>query len=739
MAQYNQDLLVNILGDASSLTKAVHQSKAQLNVLSKSMTRFGKQMSLRLTLPMVAAGGAAIKMAADMQESLNKVDVAFGNSSKEVKDFAKTTLKQFGIARGSALEMTSLFGDMATGMGVSRKEAAKMSIRLTGLAGDLASFKNINIDEAMTALGGVFTGETESLKRLGIVMTEANLEQFRMAEGIGKSVKKMTQQEKIMLRLRYIFSVTKNAQGDFARTSDSASNQARIFSEGVKELSSTFGEILLPVFTKIVTKINHVIQRFQALDGEQKQMIVTIGLIIAAIPLLITALGTILNPINAIVIGLAAIAITIYTQWSKIAPEIVKVTNHLIDLYNNSIMVQKAVALIRIGYAVAFSSISYLIKNSIDLLTAFIGTIFNTVKLLVRLAQLIVPDFSGRSFSDEIDAVGDAWSDLSASMGDGFSSLFGFFESNEYQSHVDSAKDALGDIGKPLEKITTESLNEGIKSGVENLEQSIKSSLQNVMNKVGLGASTTGEPSGEGSTSGTTGSGSSEGFTPYQDDAVDAVLQLPIVDFDEQRAQEEIDQFIAATNDMLAAQESAKEKMEGLNMRLNYMFNSFIADTVSKVAEAFGEMMAGSSNAMYNLSRTILSGMGQLLKSFGKQLIAYGIAVEAFKNAFADPKKAILAGIAMTVIGSMITSSLKKNSEITAFANGGIVSAPTLGLMGEYAGARSNPEVIAPLDKLKNMMPQSGNNVNVNGEFVVRGQDLIVVLERANRNRNKFI
>ena len=135
MAQYNQDLLVNILGDASSLTKAVHQSKTQLNMLSKSMTRFGKRMSTRLTLPIVAAGGAAVKMAADMQESLNKVDVAFGSSSKGVKDFAKTTLTQFGIARGAALEMTSMFGDMATGMGINQVEAAKMSKEIDGFGG----------------------------------------------------------------------------------------------------------------------------------------------------------------------------------------------------------------------------------------------------------------------------------------------------------------------------------------------------------------------------------------------------------------------------------------------------------------------------------------------------------------------------------------------------------------------------------------------------------------------------
>ena len=93
------------------------------------------------------AGGAAIKLASDFEESLNKVDVAFGKSSAEVKNFAKTTLTQFGIAEGSALDMAALFGDMATSMGITRNEASLMSTSMVGLAGDLASFKNIGIDQ----------------------------------------------------------------------------------------------------------------------------------------------------------------------------------------------------------------------------------------------------------------------------------------------------------------------------------------------------------------------------------------------------------------------------------------------------------------------------------------------------------------------------------------------------------------------------------------------------------------
>ena len=130
-----------------------------------------------------------------MEESLNKVDVSFGKSSQKVKDFARTTLREFGIAEGSALEMTALFGDMATGMGINEEAAADMSIQLAGLAGDLASFKNISIDRAQVALTSIFNGETESLKRLGIVMTQANLEAFALTQGITKQVSEMSEEK----------------------------------------------------------------------------------------------------------------------------------------------------------------------------------------------------------------------------------------------------------------------------------------------------------------------------------------------------------------------------------------------------------------------------------------------------------------------------------------------------------------------------------------------------------------
>lgn len=267
----------------------------------------GKSMSLYLTAPIAAAGAAMIKLSSDFNESANKVDVAFKESANSVEAFADTTLEKFGIAEGSALDMAALFGDMATSMGISEKAAAGMSTSLVGLAGDLASFKNIGIAQATTALNGVFTGETESLKMLGIVMTEANLAQFALSQGITKSIKDFTQAEKVQLRYAYVMAQTTNAQGDFARTGGGAANQMRVFQEGLKELGAQLGQIILPLFTELVKGLNDVIVQFKGLDPEMQQFLVVTAGIAAAIGPVLVGLGGILKIIPAMVSGINAL------------------------------------------------------------------------------------------------------------------------------------------------------------------------------------------------------------------------------------------------------------------------------------------------------------------------------------------------------------------------------------------------------------------------------------------------
>lgn len=213
----------------TALGKSLDGVGNKMKSIGDGLTGAGSKLSLAVTAPLVAAGAASIRLASDTSESMNKVEVAFGSVSQSVKNWSDTTLKSYGIAKGTALDMSALYGDMATSMGLNQREAAKMSMSLVGLAGDLSSFKNIDIKQAEEALNGIFTGETESLKMLGIVMTDTNLQQYAYSKGIQKKTQDMTEAEKVQLRYNYVMDKTKNSHGDFERTSAGTANQLRVF------------------------------------------------------------------------------------------------------------------------------------------------------------------------------------------------------------------------------------------------------------------------------------------------------------------------------------------------------------------------------------------------------------------------------------------------------------------------------------------------------------------------------
>lgn len=282
----------------------------RLDKMGSKMKDVGGKMTVGLTLPIVAAAGVSIKAFSDLQETINKVDVSFGNQSATVKEWAKNSIKSMGLAQQSALDATALFGDMGTGMGQTQEQASKMSMGLTQLGADMSSFKNVSFERAQTALAGIYTGETEALKGLGIVMTQTNLEEFARAKGINKSMSEMSQAELVQLRYQYVMDKTKNAQGDFARTSDGLANSTRMTKERMKELSAELGEKLAPIWNKVLEVGNKVLDWFNKLsDGQKKVILVIAGVVAAAGPLLII-LGSLATAIAAIgSVGLIIIAV----------------------------------------------------------------------------------------------------------------------------------------------------------------------------------------------------------------------------------------------------------------------------------------------------------------------------------------------------------------------------------------------------------------------------------------------
>ena len=214
----------------------------------------------------------AIELGSDLQEVQNVVDVTFGELSGVVNDFAESALESFGLSELAAKQYSSTIGAMLKSMGFVPDQAAEMSMALTGLAGDMASFYNLSGDDAFTKIRAGISGETEPLKQLGINLSVANLEQYALTQGIRKSYDAMTQQEQALLRYNYLLSVTADAQGDFARTSGSWANQTRILAERFNQIKATIGQGLINAFTPVIRVVNVLLAGLQRLASAFQQL-----------------------------------------------------------------------------------------------------------------------------------------------------------------------------------------------------------------------------------------------------------------------------------------------------------------------------------------------------------------------------------------------------------------------------------------------------------------------------------
>ncbi len=238
----------------------------QTSKMSSSFKKIAGVVAAALSITAIAAfGKSCIQLGSDLAEVQNVVDVTFGSMSKQVNAFSKNAIAQFGLSELTAKKYMGTYGAMAKSFGIAGEAGYQMSAAITGLTGDVASFYNLSTDEAYTKLKSIFTGETESLKELGVVMTQTALDQYALNNGLGKTTAKMTEQEKVMLRYRFVMSSLSDASGDFARTSKSWANQTRVLALQFESLKATIGQGLINVFTPVIQVINTILAKMQTL------------------------------------------------------------------------------------------------------------------------------------------------------------------------------------------------------------------------------------------------------------------------------------------------------------------------------------------------------------------------------------------------------------------------------------------------------------------------------------------
>jgi hypothetical protein len=843
------ELKVNITGDASGLNDALSSADKNLKDFGKSASDIGKSMSMYITAPLVLAGGAAIKLASDFNESMNKVEVSFKSSAAEVQAFAKTTLTSFGIAEGTALDMAALFGDMATGMGVATSDAAKLSTSLVGLAGDLASFKNIGIDQVQTALAGIFTGETESLKRLGIVMTEANVKAYAFSEGIKKSYDTMTQAEKVLLRYNYVLSVTKNAHGDFERTGGGAANQMRMFAESLKQVGAQFGQVVLPYVTAAFKAMNNLMVAISQTSTTTKSIIMVLAGLAAAIGPVLVAVGFLsqnmvtgftnatkavkylyatmmAHPFVAIIAVVTALTgayllqMGVFKELTNVQKEVnnlkeesvnatkreenelqrlvklaqnqnvslaerekaIKAINAISPEYLNGITLetigtdsakksmdkyigslrQKAMTMaanakiealttkklelqtgeadagssvmgaLAIAYGVATNNGNLLAKGAVDRANRTKTEIASIDKLIETYAKMGNIDLNKVESATSTGTQTATGAPKAAKKGGKDpveeAKKKAFDESNKYFAGEFDKLSALKDkVGKEdlaaADAISSKYLTDRQKE-VENLA-SVYDQQINERNR--LHQSTTAIDEKFRSDSAALNAKYDAEDLAAMDEKFGAVAEV-------------INTF--ANTDAATAAEAVAAQMERI-MTIGQM----VADTAGQAFSALGQSIVDSmglaSSGLEGFAQVMLRTMVELGTMILKQIIMNQASAMASSIASASQSAAATGPLAVfaqpAFIATAVGGVLSAFAAIPKFAAGGIVSGPTMGLMGEYPGAKSNPEVIAPLNKLQGMMDQgNGGGGAMSGEFVLRGQDLVVALQRAEKQRNRI-
>jgi TP901 family phage tail tape measure protein len=789
-----QPLRVKINGDASGLNKAVSSASSKLKSFGGKLKGLGSSLQA-LTLPMTLVGGASVKMALDFDKSMTKIKSLVGIAGDSVDEMGQTVKKlaidtatssreaadalffitSAGLRGSDALKTLEIsLKAAASGLGdtetIARLNTAAMAAYgkenlTTAAATDVlvAAVREGRLDSAQLGqameqvvpiasemgvefneLGAAFaavsrTNSNASIAATGLRSVLVSLlspsEQAREAlqgMGLGADFIRQNIKEKGLLNtlqllaekfdgnadattavfgniraLLPVMSLTgknaKEVEGIFSRmentldmtsvafktTQESASFKFQKALNGAKETLASLGQQLLvavvPLLQKAATFVQNLYQRFNELSPNTKKLAIALGGVAIALPTIISLAGTLtgilgalLSPIGLVTAALAGIAYVISKNWNEILPVIVGLYNQFVDLYNSSKLIRTAIA----GIGSVFKSVFIAAKSQIMQFVNVFQTMWNIIKEFSEEGlEGSFGDILKQGFDNGKKIVTDAAEDIATEFTDGYTNA----------------------LGNNLEKKTVEQFQKGINNAVTK----IKTITSNAVNSIFSG--------GGGGGSDSTQSLVAQGITQITgSDNLSQLLTLPDI--------------------ILGTPEGYNEKFGAFATKMQELglsVDTIMSEIGNSFMSAFSAMMEG---------KNFVKALGQMLGQIIKQLVAAALAALALST--------ILGGLGIGGIGGgkfKFGKLFEKLSGFggggTAFANGGIVSAPTMGLVGEYPGARSNPEVIAPLSKLKGMLGNNNNpsNVQVGGSFELRGQDLIVALERANSTRNRII
>jgi hypothetical protein len=259
----------------------VDRNKAEREAKTAAQQAFGAIRSVFAAGIAIKGIQQAIGQASDLNETISKTGVVFGNSAKDIEAWSKSSARNLGLSQRAALDAASTFAIFGKAAGLVGTDLTSFSTDLTGLASDLASFNNTTPEEAILAIGAALRGESEPIRQYGVLLDDATLKQRAMEMGLYNGVGALEQSARVLAAQKEILAQTGLAQGDFARTAEGVANKQRIANAEAENAAASFGQVLLPVYQRVLEVVTFLVRGFESLPAPLQVGVVALGALVA--------------------------------------------------------------------------------------------------------------------------------------------------------------------------------------------------------------------------------------------------------------------------------------------------------------------------------------------------------------------------------------------------------------------------------------------------------------------------
>ena len=725
--------------DLSGFERAMKKAQKGLKKFGKSVEATGRNMTFGLTVPILSMGAAALKFGSDLQETDSKFNQVFASIQTQAQATAKVFQDSFGLSELAAKQLLSDTGDLLVGFGFTEKSALELSRQVNELAVDLASFTNFEggAEGASKALRSALVGETESAKKLGIVIRQGTKEYKDRTAAIMKEQGVSIIQAKALNNLEIATAQSQKAIGDFSRTSGDFANQLRIMKGDLVDVASEMGMKLIPFAQAALDKFKKLIHWFKGLSSATKDSIIKWGLILAAIGPVLIIVGKMSIGISALSVAFGKLRKTLIANpWLLAAAAIViaakaiydyttavdgaeKASQSLFDLnVNAQVQAKEEERLLKSNLAIARD------KTLSDNSRKKAITVLNN-KLVGLNETLNLQNIAETNVTGAIDKHTEAMIHQAKVAGttDLITETF-----NKLTKATLDAGAAFDDLSWWEQFGEADKVLKAQLFGGKSREEAMKEQGKEISKKYIEGLT--------------------EELAKYESFAKELTLEAP-EGFEEYMAK------LASAGNLMTDVITPTEELTTATVGYSRELDPIIKG-MEEYAKKFPLVTAGASKFSVELFRLI-----EAQKQFNGTIILFkdimftsmmdaANSQESFFSSFIENMKqaikqllvqlAVMTAINILLGGSTMTIGKAFSAaklDILGFADGGIISGPTVGLMGEYPGAASNPEVVAPLDKLKSMMGTGNQNIIVEGRLV--GNDIYLSNERTKFNRNRTV